>query len=149
MTTAYSYRTDPKVPPFPDDRAIVIFDGKCVLCSGFARFIVRRDRRRRLRLLAAQTPLGTALYGHFGLATDNYETNVLLDGGRTWLKSEGSIRIFELLGFPWSLAGVGRVLPRPWRDRIYGYIAARRLKWFGARDTCFLPEPADADRFLA
>ena len=55
MADAYSYRNDPAVPAFPDDRPIVIFDGNCVLCSAFAQFILRTDRRRRFRLMAAQT----------------------------------------------------------------------------------------------
>ena len=109
----YSYRSDPEVPPFPDDRPIVIFDGVCVLCSGFARLLLRHDKRRRFRLLAAQTPLGTALYRHLGLDPVNYESNILLEDGRAWFKSEGSIRIFERLGLPWSFMAVGRVLPLP------------------------------------
>jgi predicted DCC family thiol-disulfide oxidoreductase YuxK len=149
VSEAYGYRDDPAVPAFPDDRPILIFDGKCMLCSGFVQFILRNDRRRRIRLLAAQTPTGTALYGHFGLAPVDYETNILLEDGRAWLKSEGSIRIFERLGFPWSLVAVGRVLPRPLRDGLYEVIARNRLRWFGARDACFLPDPADADRFIA
>ena len=109
---AFSYRSDPAVPAFPDDRPILIFDGNCVLCSSFVQFILRTDRKRRFRLLAAQTPIGTALYRHLGLNPTNYETNILLEDGRAWLKSEGSLRIFERLGFPWSLMSVGRLLPR-------------------------------------
>jgi predicted DCC family thiol-disulfide oxidoreductase YuxK len=146
---AFSYRSDPSVPPFPDDRPILIFDGHCVFCSAFARFIIRTDRNRRFRLLATQTPLGTALYRHFDLALVDYETNILLDGGQAWLKSEGSIRILERLGFPWSLAAVGRVLPCVLRDRLYDIVAQNRLRWFGVRRTCYAPDPADADRFLA
>jgi predicted DCC family thiol-disulfide oxidoreductase YuxK len=146
---AFSYRSDPAVPSFPDDRPIVIFDGKCVLCSGFANFILRKDRDHRFRLLAAQTPLGAALYRHFQLNPTDYETNILLEGGRPWLKSEGSIRIFEELGFPWSLASVLRLLPRPVRDRLYDIAARNRFRWFGRRDTCFLPDASHADRFIA
>jgi hypothetical protein len=29
---AHSYRRDPAVPAFPDDRPIIIFDGYCALC---------------------------------------------------------------------------------------------------------------------
>jgi predicted DCC family thiol-disulfide oxidoreductase YuxK len=146
---AFSYRSDPAVPPFPDEQPILVFDGKCVLCSGFVRFILRADRRRRLRLLAAQTPLGQALYRHFDLAPVDYETNILIEEGRAWLKSEGSIRVFERLGFPWSLVRIARLLPLPLRDRLYEIVARNRLRWFGARATCYLPAPADADRFLA
>jgi predicted DCC family thiol-disulfide oxidoreductase YuxK len=145
---AFSYRRDPSVPPFPDEHPILVFDGKCVLCSGFARFILRHDRQRRFRLLAAQTPLGTALYQHFDLAPVDYETNILIENGRPWLKSEGSIRVFERLGFPWSLVAILRLLPLPVRDRLYEIVARNRLRWFGARETCYLPEASETDRFL-
>jgi predicted DCC family thiol-disulfide oxidoreductase YuxK len=62
---------------------------------------------------------------------------------------EGSIRIFEGLGFPCSLTAVARVVPRPLRDRLYECIARNRLHWFGARASCYLPDPAEADRFIA
>ena len=31
----YSYRADAAVPAFPDDKPIIVFDGKCVLCSRY------------------------------------------------------------------------------------------------------------------
>jgi predicted DCC family thiol-disulfide oxidoreductase YuxK len=145
---AFSYRSDPAVPSFPDDRPILIFDGNCVLCSTFVQFILRTDKRRRFRLLSAQSLLGTALYRHLGLASVDYETNILLEDGHAWLKSEGSIRVFERLGFPWSLMSIGRLLPRPIRDWLYERIARNRLRWFGVRETCYLPDPSQADRFL-
>jgi predicted DCC family thiol-disulfide oxidoreductase YuxK len=145
----YSYRSDPAVPAFPDDRPIVIFDGHCVLCSRFARFILRTDRPRRFRLMAAQSPVGAALYRHFELDPLDYETNILIEDGEAWFKSEGSIRIFEGLGWPWSLMSLGRVLPRPVRDWLYEIVARNRLRWFGRRESCYLPDPSEADRFIA
>jgi len=146
---AYSYRSDPSVPAFPDDRPVVIFDGHCVLCSRFARFIVRHDRRTRLRLLAAQSPLGQALYRHYGLDPVDFETNVLLEGGRAWLRSAGTLRIFAHLDFPWRLLRGLRLAPVPLREALYALIARNRLRWFGARATCFASDPRHADRFLA
>ena len=145
----FSYRDDPAVPSFADDRPVIVFDGNCVLCSGFAQFILRHDRDRRFRLLAAQTPLGTALYRHFGLDPIDYETNILIEDGQAWVQSESSIRIFVRLGFPWSLMAVGRLLPQAVRDPLYDMIARNRYRWFGVRETCYLPDPSEADRFLA
>ena len=54
---AFSYRADPAVPSFPDDRPILIFDGHCVLCSSFVRFILRTDKNRHFRLMSAQSRL--------------------------------------------------------------------------------------------
>jgi predicted DCC family thiol-disulfide oxidoreductase YuxK len=145
---AFSYRADPAVPSFPDDRPVIIFDGNCVLCSGFAQFVLRHDQGR-FRLLAAQTPLGTALYRHFGLAAPDYATNILIEDGRAWTRSESSLRILERMGLPWSLVSVARLLPRRVRDGLYDIVARNRLRWFGARATCYLPSPSEADRFLA
>jgi predicted DCC family thiol-disulfide oxidoreductase YuxK len=147
-SSRYSYRRDPSVAAFADDKPVIVFDGYCVLCSGFARFVLRHDRKRRYRLLAAQSPLGEQLYRHYGLAGADYESNILLQDGRVWLKSAGSIRMFEGLGFPWSLVGILRLVPRGLLDRLYDLVARNRLRWFGTRQTCFLPDPADVDRFL-
>jgi predicted DCC family thiol-disulfide oxidoreductase YuxK len=149
MREAYSYRHDPAVPHFADDRPIIIFDGYCALCAGWARFVLRHDRRGIYRLLRAQSSLGRALYVHYGLDPADYETNILIADGFAWFKSEGSIRMAEGLGFPWSLAGIFRIVPRTARDRAYEFVARHRLRIFGKRDACYVPEQRFADRFLA
>jgi predicted DCC family thiol-disulfide oxidoreductase YuxK len=147
-TSPYSYRRDPAVPAFPDDRPIIVFDGYCVLCSGWAKFVIRHDPRATYRLLAAQSPLGRALYVHYGLNPDVQETNILIAEGRAWFKSEGSIRMFEGLGLPWSLVRIVRLLPAGLRDTAYQTVARNRFRWFGTRATCFVPTPEIRARFL-
>ncbi|HEY4211828.1 MAG TPA: DCC1-like thiol-disulfide oxidoreductase family protein [Steroidobacteraceae bacterium] len=144
----YSYRTDATVPAFPDDKPIIIFDGHCVLCSGFARFVLKHDKRATIRLMAGQSPLGQALYRHLGLDSTDFQTNILLCRGRAWFKSRGTIRMFQLLGFPWSASVLLRIIPTPLLDRLYSWIARNRLRWFGRQDQCFVADPAQRDRFL-
>jgi predicted DCC family thiol-disulfide oxidoreductase YuxK len=144
----FSYRCDPAVPAFPDDKPIIIFDGKCVFCSRFANFILRADRHRRFRLMPAQSPIGVALYRHYGLDPFDYTTNILLADGSPWFKSAASLRIFQQLGMPWALMSAGRLLPRMLRDGLYDIVARNRLRWFGVRETCYLPDATQADRFL-
>jgi predicted DCC family thiol-disulfide oxidoreductase YuxK len=144
----FSYREDPAVPGFPDDHPIIIFDGHCVLCSGFAGFVLRHDKRATFRLMAGQSPLGQAIYRHLGLDPTNFETNILLYQGRAWYKSQGSLKIFQLLGFPWSASVMLKAIPAPLLDRLYNLVARNRLKWFGRRDQCFLADPTQRDRFL-
>lgn len=146
---AWSYRADPQVPPFPDDKPIIVFDGHCVFCSAWARLVMRHDRKGVFRLLPAQPPLGEALYRHYGLDPANYETNMLIDGGVARFKADGSMRMAALLGFPWAQASVFRVLPRPIADALYDLVARSRYRIFGRSDVCYLPEPKYADRVLA
>ena len=145
----YSYRGDPNAPSFLDDRPLIIFDGYCALCSGWANFVLRHDPHGRFRLASAQSPLGYALYVHYGLDPKDYETNILIEDGRAWFKSESSIRMLEGLGWPWKLAAVFRILPAFIRDPMYEFIARNRLRFFGKRATCYLPQKQYEDRFLA
>jgi predicted DCC family thiol-disulfide oxidoreductase YuxK len=145
---AYSYRSDPSIPDFPDDRPIIIFDGYCALCSGWASFVLRHDLKCKYRLMTAQSSVGKALYRHYQLDPEDYETNVLLADGFAWFKSEGSIRMAEGLGFPWKLAGIVRVLPLFLRDKLYEQVAKNRFKWFGRKSACYMPPEAVKDRFL-
>lgn len=148
MPRAYSYRADPAVPDFPDDKPIIVFDGHCALCSGWARFVIRYDPHGRFRLLPAQTPLGTALYQHYGLDSVHYDTNLLIEDGRLRTKLDGSIRMAAILGWPWTLAGLLRVLPTSLQNALYGLVARNRFRLFGRNDVCYRPNPKEADRFL-
>ena len=142
---AYSYRADPAVPSFPDDRPIVVFDGYCALCTGCARFVLRHDPAAKFRLLAAQSTLGHALYEHYGLDPQDDETTILIADGIAWFKSEAAIRIAESLGWPWSVIGCLRVCPRSARDVAYDVIARNRLRLFGRRTSCYAPAAGARD----
>ena len=74
----------------------------------------------------------------------------MLQDGKAYLRSEASIRILDGLGAPWpGLAKFARLVPLSLRDALYDVIARNRLRWFGAREQCYLPEPSQADRFLS
>ena len=130
------------------DRPLIVFDGLCVLCSGNARFVLRHDRNRHFALTTAQGPLGEALYRHFGLSTDDYETMLVIEQGRLLTESEGAIAIARGLGWPWRAAAAARIVPKPIRDSLYRLIARNRYRLFGRRETCWVPTPEEADRIL-
>lgn len=78
-------------------------------------------------------------YRHFRLDPVDCDTNILIEDGRAWLIAESSIRVFERLGFRWSLMTAGRVLPWPVRDWLWGIVARNRRRWFGSRAACYRP----------
>ncbi|MGR8922879.1 thiol-disulfide oxidoreductase DCC family protein [Rhizobium leguminosarum] len=145
---AYSYRSDADVPDFADDQPLIVFDGECVFCSGWVKFVLKHDKQQRYRFLAAQTPLGAALYRHYGLDARDYETNILIEEGRGLFKSDGTIRMVAGLGFPYSLVKIFRLLPRRVADALYEFIARNRLKIAG-RQSCMVPTPEQRRRFVS
>jgi predicted DCC family thiol-disulfide oxidoreductase YuxK len=148
MQKGYSYRRDAAVPAFPDDKPLIVFDGECVFCSAWVQFALKHDKDKRYRFLAAQSPLGAALYRHYGLDARDYETNILIEDGRAFFKSEGSIRMVAGLGAPWSALRILRLLPHGLADRLYEFVARNRLRIAGRRTTCFVPSPEQRNRFI-
>lgn len=145
----YSYRDDPAVPSFPDDRPLILFDGDCVLCSGSARFILRHDRTERFRLAAVQSPLGQALLAHYGVDPADPSTMLLIEDGQARQRSDAVVRIAAGLPAPISAASVLRLLPVGWRDAAYLWVARRRRRLTGKPTWCAMPDKASADRILA
>lgn len=135
--------------PIPGVGPVILFDGVCVLCAGFVRFVVARDRACAHRFVAAQSPLGQALLVDIGLSTVDFESNVLIDDGRAYFKSEAFIRIATRLAWPWRWSRALRTCPRPLRDAVYDVVAENRYRLFGRRDSCLVPSPALAARFLS
>ena len=136
--SAFSYRQDARVPSFPDDKPLIVFDGVCVFCSGFAKFVLRQDRHNRLNLCTAQSEVGRALYLHYGLDPENYETNIVIRDGRAHFKSDAFFEVMKLLGAGWPLLALLQVFPRTPRNWLYDRIARNRYKLFGKTESCIL-----------
>ena len=145
---AASYRDDESVPAFPDDKPLMLFDGLCVLCSGFARFIARRDAGGHIRFAACQSPLGTALMRHYGFDPADPETNLLIVDGRALGKLDAYGAIMRLLPAPWPLASLLCWLPQGVGDWLYDRIARNRYAVLRRRQVCIVPDAGWRARVL-
>ncbi len=131
-----------------DDRPIILFDGMCILCSANAQFVLRHDRRGHFRLASMQSDAGQALYRRFGIDPANPETLIVVTGETALRDSDAVLAIYRRLGWPWRIAGASGIVPRRVRDPLYHWIARNRYRLFGRRETCWLPDPAWAERML-
>ena len=130
------------------DRPLIVFDGICHLCTGFVRFVIRRDRDALFQFLPAQSPRGEALYARLGLKSGDWDSNLLVLKGRVYTELDAFIEIARRFGGLWRLMPILYVIPRPMRDWLYNRIARNRYRWFGKRAACYLPAPEWAARFL-
>jgi predicted DCC family thiol-disulfide oxidoreductase YuxK len=126
----------------------ILFDGVCNLCNGFVRFVIRRDPSARFRFAALQSDAAATLLRDAGVSAALPDSVVLVAGGRVYVRSAAVLRVARGLRFPWPLAYAGILVPPFIRDRLYDIVAARRYRWFGRRETCMMPTPDLARRFL-
>lgn len=135
-------------PLRPTTAPLIVFDGVCVLCSGFVGWVMRNDRPGRFRFTAAQSPLGEALTRDLGLDPARLETILLVERGVAYGKLAAIIAIATRLGGVWRAAAVLKVLPGFMGDWIYDRIAQNRYALFGKREVCWTPSPDLADRVI-
>lgn len=144
--------------PSSPHRAVIVFDGVCVLCNGWVRFLLRHDRRERYRFAAMQGDSGRALLVANGLDPDDPVSFLLVEydlieqdarvSPRVSTDTDAMRRVLMGLGGVWRIAAVTALLPRRVRDPLYRLVARNRYRWFGRHDACPVPDPAQARRFL-
>ena len=135
--------------PAPDEPdGLILFDGVCVFCSRWVRFVIARDPERRFRFLPIQSEAGRALAMRYGIDPKAPETNAVVLGGWIFFKSDAALTVLGALA---STRPLGRLksVPRAVRDPVYDLIAKHRYAIFGRTETCMVPSAQERARFLA
>ena len=140
-------RWSPRPAPGEPD-GLILFDGVCVFCSRWVRFVIDRDTQRRFRFVAIQSEVGRALATRYGIDPDAPQTNAVILDGRIWFKSDAALAVLSELPSTRGL-GVLRAVPTGLRNPIYDLIAQNRYRIFGRTDVCMVPSAQDRDRFIA
>jgi len=138
--------TESPANPWPDDD-VILYDGVCVFCSRWVRFVAARDEKRRFRFTAIQSGYGTRLAQAFGISPDDPDTNAVIHGGVAFFKSDGALTVLSNLQ-GWGWVRVLRFVPRPFRDAVYNLVARNRYRIFGKYEECFVPDAAMRGRVI-
>jgi predicted DCC family thiol-disulfide oxidoreductase YuxK len=127
--------------------AIVLFDGICNFCNSSVQFIINRDPKAYFRFASMQGETGQKILRDQQLP-DYMGSFVLIENGRTYIRSTAALRICKHLNGIWKIGILFLAIPSPVRDIIYNFIAHNRYKWFGKSDSCMIPSPEERNRFL-
>lgn len=126
---------------------LIVFDGECVLCSRFFRFMLRHDRKERFSYATAQSPLGQRLYRAHDLPADDFETYLVIVDGHTYQRLDAFAAAMRALPGGWPVLSLCRFLPARLKDALYSAVARNRYRLFGRLETCLVPGPEVRARF--
>ena len=140
------------------DRLLVVFDGHCGFCNGFVRWLLRRDRRDRLRFVASESPKVAGLLARHGMGATDFvsgpDTILVVrdpDGPaeRVFVRSAAALELFGELPRPWTaMAVVLRWVPSFLSDSLYQLVARWRYRIWGRLEICPVPTAEERARFL-
>jgi predicted DCC family thiol-disulfide oxidoreductase YuxK len=132
-------------PPDDDRKSLVIlFDGRCGICTRAACWLLARDRHGRVRPIPNQRP---GILSRFGLTRDQVDRAVwvidLADGRRLSAGAAINRTLLELGGlWPWAGRALG-LPPLAWAEETaYRWVSAQRgrLARWGIAAACDHPD---------
>ena len=131
-----------------DQKPVLLFDGICNLCNASVQWALLRDPKGIFRYAALQSDTGQELLKEHGLDVQNFDTVVLIDQNKVFLRSDVPLEIVRRLGGLWSALYIFKIVPSIIRNFIYNWVAKNRYRWWGRREQCMMPRPEWKERFL-
>ena len=138
----------------PTAGPILFYDGVCGLCNTLVQFLLKHDKRGRLRFASLQSDFAEKVLHRHGFDPKDLDTLHVVENyeqpdERLLQRSDAVLRAARELGGHWSvLAAMAKIVPRFLRDIAYRFVAQNRYSVFGKYETCMLPDPNQRSRFL-
>ena len=134
-------------------KAILLYDGFCVLCSWSVQWLIKRDQQGVFRFVPIQSEEGQQLLlaagpearKYFEKAADQGTGGImsgsviLLLDQKPYFRSDAILLSVEQLGGKYTRARWLRKIPKFIRDTVYNMVGRCRYNWFGKRDQCYMP----------
>ncbi len=120
---------------------VLLFDGPCALCQGAVRWLMRRDRKQKLRYSPLQGDWAQEWKRRHAPDEPWPGEVILVAGEQHWIGADAIGKCLHLLPFPYPMLG--------WiyahlsgRKKIYRWLAQHRYTWFGKKDEVLTTCPA-------
>ncbi len=127
---------------------VLLFDGVCNLCNSSVQFIINKDPQGVFQFASLQSDIGKTLLEKYNLDAGAMDSVVLIRNDKAYTRSSAALQAVRILGGAWSLLYGFIIIPKFLRDAVYDWVARNRYKWFGKKDSCWLPTPDLKARFL-
>ena len=127
------------------NKRIVFYDGDCGFCSRSVQFILK-NQKRPVYFMPLQSELAEKIIQSHGKEID-MNTLFYLNENKLFERSSAVLKIANNFHYGYKcLAFVGSIIPTFFRDKIYDWIAQRRLSIAGKN--CYLPTMEEKELFL-
>lgn len=127
---------------------VIFFDGFCNLCSATVQFTIERDHNAVFRFASLQGEYAQEKLALFNIEPNQSNSLILIENNKVYQRSTAALKVARRLNGLWPLLYSFIILPRFIRDAVYNYVAKNRYKWYGKKESCWLPTAELKGRFL-
>ncbi len=127
---------------------VILFDGVCNYCNSMVNFVIKQDKQKLIKFSALQSNSGQDLLNKLDVPRD-IDSFVFIENGKAYLQSTAALKVLQHLSWYWQWTQALWIIPKFIRDGVYNFIAKRRYKWFGKKESCMVPSQEVRSRFLS
>jgi len=127
---------------------LLLYDGHCALCNGFVGFILRFDKKKKFRFAALHSEVSVYYQQKFKW-NSNADTVILISENTVYMYQNAAFKVLQLLGLPWSIFLIFKIIPSFISTAIYKGIARKRYSWFGKYEICPIPKAENRKQFIS
>ena len=127
---------------------IIFYDGYCVVCSRFIRFLIKIDKRKIYSFANIPSKISDKILRNKMDGDQIGRFIVLYSGDKIYKKSDAVIQIFTGFGGLFKIFNLLKIFPSTLRDLFYDLFANYRYRLFGKYEKCDVPSKEIVDRFI-
>lgn len=129
-----------------DKNIIIVFDGYCVLCDNFVKWVAKKDKDHKIRFTTFESDYIIKNYSEIKLKN----SVVVIDSKNEFFRKSGAVILcLRTIDYNKSLISILEIIPRPMLDLVYSLVAVSRYKMFGKKKKCSLPSNIISERILS
>ncbi|MBU3011782.1 DUF393 domain-containing protein [Polaribacter vadi] len=133
----------------PLNKKLILFDGVCNLCNNSVLKVIKYDKKNTFIFAALQSETGKKITSQLNIDTQKVDSIILYEPGISYdIKSTAALNIMNDFGGIWKITQLGFLFPESFRNFIYDFIAKKRYKWFGKKESCLIPTIELKAKFL-
>ena len=127
------------------DRVVVVFDGFCVLCNNYVRWISKRNPSSNIYFTNFESQFINENYPNLKLGDTIF---LITSDDRLLKRSEALKYVLKYIRFNTFLKFLINILPNFVLDIFYRLIAFNRYSLFGKHDICSVPDDISKENIL-
>ena len=131
-----------------NSESVVFFDGLCNLCNSAVQFVIERDHKNIFHFASLQSDFAKLELQNFEVDIAQMNSFILLENGKLYQQSTAALRVAKKLNGLWPLLYAFIIVPPFIRNGVYNYIAKNRYKWFGKKESCWVPTQELKSKFF-
>ena len=125
---------------------IIVFDGYCVLCDNFVKWIAKKDKYNKIHFTTFESD-----YINKNCSEIKLKNSVVVINSKKifFKKSEAVILCLKTIDYNKTLIAILEIIPKTILDIGYSLVAFFRYKIFGKKKICSLPNTIISEKILS